>query len=166
MKFLRFGDMGAERPGVRADDGRVPDISGLVADIDPSAFALGALARLDSAEVMACPLVPEGTRLAVPVARTGNFLAIGLNYVQHALETNSPMPEEPILFNNASSCISGPHDPVLLSPGSQTLDWEVELAFVIGTRAFRVTEGRGSWPSAPLYGVQRHLGTPASAGTR
>jgi 2-keto-4-pentenoate hydratase/2-oxohepta-3-ene-1,7-dioic acid hydratase in catechol pathway len=74
------------------------------------------------------------------VARTGNVLAIGLNHVQHALETNSPIPEEPILFNKASSCISEPHDPVLLPPGSQKLDREVELAFAIGTRAFRVTE--------------------------
>lgn len=96
--------------------------------------------RLDKAAVMACPMVPADTRLAAPVARTGNFLAIGLNYVQQALETNSPIPEEPILFNNASSCISGPHDPVLLPPGSQKLDWAVELAFIVGTRAFRVTE--------------------------
>ena len=140
MKFLRFGDMGAERPGVMGDDGKIRDISGLLQDIDPAAFASGVLERLDPAAVMACPEVPDGTRLAAPVARTGNFLAIGLNYVQHALETNSPIPEEPILFNKASSCISGPHDPVLLPPGSEKLDWEVELAFVIGKRAFRVTE--------------------------
>lgn len=138
MKFLRFGDIGAERPGVMGDDGKIHDISGLVSDIDPTTIA--SLAQLDAAAIGACPAVAEGTRLASPIARTGNFLAIGLNYVQHALETNSPIPEEPILFNKASSCISGPNDPVLLPPGSEKLDWEVELAFVIGKHTFRVSE--------------------------
>ena len=138
MKFLRFGDSGAERPGAMGDDGKIRDITALVADIDPTTIAL--LAQLDAAAIMGCPEVADGVRLASPIARTGNFLAIGLNYVQHALETKSPIPEEPILFNKASSCISGPNDPVLLPPGSEKLDWEVELAFVIGKRAFRVSE--------------------------
>ncbi len=142
MKFLRFGDTGAERPGVLTDDGRIRDISGLVADIDPGTLANGALQDLDPAAIRNCPEAPAGSRLGAPIARTGNFLAIGLNYVQHALETNAPIPEEPILFNKASSSISGPHDNVLLPPGSEKLDWEVELAFVIGTRAFRIPEER------------------------
>ena len=142
MKFLRFGDTGAERPGVLTDDGTIRDISGLVADIDPGMLAKGALRDLDPAAIRKCPEAPAGSRLGAPIARTGNFLAIGLNYVQHALETNAPIPEEPILFNKASSCISGPHDNVLLPPGSEKLDWEVELAFVIGTRAFRIPEER------------------------
>lgn len=140
MKFLRFGNKGAERPGVMDADGRIRDISGLVSDIDPVTISSGALAGITAEAVAACPEVAAGTRIGAPVTRTGNFMAIGLNYVQHALETNAPIPEEPILFNKASSCISGPHDDVLLPPGSEKLDWEVELAFVIGQRAFRVSE--------------------------
>tara|TARA_R100000935_G_scaffold58902_1_gene99353 strand:+ start:9232 stop:10080 length:849 start_codon:yes stop_codon:yes gene_type:complete len=140
MKFLRFGEKGAERPGVMDVDGLIRDISSLVQDIDPITIAAGALSGITSDAVAACPEVSEGTRIGAPVARTGNFMAIGLNYVQHAHETNAPIPEEPILFNKASSCISGPQDDVLLPPGSEKLDWEVELAFVIGKRAFRVAE--------------------------
>ena len=140
MKYLRFGDTGNERPGVLADDGTIRDISALVDDITPATIAAGTLDGFDAARVADCPEVPEGTRLGAPLARPGNFLAIGLNYTQHAIETNAPIPEEPILFNKAPSCVSGPNDDVLLPPGSEKLDWEVELAFVMGKRAFRVSE--------------------------
>ncbi len=140
MKFLRFGAAGEEKPGCIGSDGTLRDISGLVADIDPAAIASGALAGIGQDAVDAAPAVSGEPRIGACMARTGNFIAVGLNYVQHANETNSPIPEEPILFNKASSCICGPNDDVIQPKGSTKLDWEVELAFVMGKRTSYVSE--------------------------
>lgn len=140
MKFLRFGAAGEEMPGCIGSDGTIRDISGLVADIDPAAIASGALAGIGQEAVDAAPAVAGEPRIGACMARTGNFIAVGLNYVQHANETNSPIPEEPILFNKASSCICGPNDDVIQPKGSTKLDWEVELAFVMGKRTSYVSE--------------------------
>lgn len=140
MKFLRFGPLGQEKPAAIAEDGSIRDISGLISDITPQTIASGALSKLTEADISKTPKVEGNPRLGAPVATTGNFLAIGLNYVKHAKETGAPIPKEPILFAKAPSCISGPYDPVIKPYDSTKLDWEVELAFVIGKRAHRVSE--------------------------
>ncbi|WP_425406221.1 fumarylacetoacetate hydrolase family protein [Hwanghaeella sp.] len=140
MKFLRFGAVGEEKPGCLGSDGAIRDISALVTDIDPQAVASGSLIGISQDAVDDAPIVTGEPRIGACMARTGNFIAVGLNYVQHAIETNAPIPDEPILFNKASSCISGPNDDVVQPKGSTKLDWEVELAFVIGKRASYVGE--------------------------
>ncbi|WP_108660014.1 fumarylacetoacetate hydrolase family protein [Acuticoccus kandeliae] len=135
MKFLRYGDAGAEKPGALAADGTIRDLSGRIADIDAATIADGSLAALSGIDLTALPVVPDGVRIGPPLARTGNFIAIGLNYADHAEETGAAIPAEPILFNKAPSCVVGPNDDVILPPGSEKSDWEVELAFVIGKRA-------------------------------
>lgn len=140
MKFTRFGPTGQERPGCIGSNGKLHDISSLAADIDPAAVASGALAAISMDAVDACPVVGDDQRIGACMARTGNFIAVGLNYVQHAVETGSPIPQEPILFNKASSCICGPNDNVIQPKGSTKLDWEVELALVIGKPTSHVSE--------------------------
>jgi len=140
VKFLRFGPVGQEKPGCLLSDGNIHDISSIATDISPETIASGQLSQVDEAQAAACPVVEGSPRLGPCVQRTGNFVAVGLNYVQHAVETSSPIPEEPILFNKAPSCISGPDDDVVLPKGASKTDWEVELAFVIGKSALYVDE--------------------------
>lgn len=140
MKFLRYGAAGSEKPGCLLGDGNIHDISSLVDDISPATIASRALAAVDEAAVGACPVVEGSPRIGPCVSTTGNFIAVGLNYVQHAVETNSPIPEEPILFNKAPSCIGGPDDTIILPKGSKKGDWEVEIAMVMGKRASYVDE--------------------------
>jgi 2-keto-4-pentenoate hydratase/2-oxohepta-3-ene-1,7-dioic acid hydratase in catechol pathway len=140
MKLVRHGQPGQEQPGILDSQGQVRDLSGISADFGPAFFASGGIDKLKSLDLHSLPLVPQGTRLGACVAQPGNFIAIGLNYVQHAIETNASIPTDPIIFNKAPSCISGPHDPVLLPKGSVKTDWEVELAFVIGKTAHYVSE--------------------------
>ena len=131
MKLLRFGPKGNERPGLLDDRGNVRDLSGHVADIDGDCIAgrLGSLSQLDP-DVL--PLVEDPGRIGPCVARPGKFVCIGLNYADHAAETNAPIPDEPIVFMKATSALSGPNDDIIRPRGSTKLDWEVELAFVIG----------------------------------
>jgi 2-keto-4-pentenoate hydratase/2-oxohepta-3-ene-1,7-dioic acid hydratase in catechol pathway len=140
MKLVRFGLKAQERPGVMDAAGAVRDVSAHVHDYDPAFFRNGGLQKLRGLDLQACPVVPSNVRLGPCVTQPGNFLAIGLNYVQHALETNAPIPTDPIIFNKAPSCVSGPDDDVLLPPGSRKADWEVELAIIIGRTALRVNE--------------------------
>ena len=140
MKLVRHGSIGKERPGVIDGDGNVRDLSGASDDFTSAFFAAGGLEKLKGADLGNLPVVQKGTRLGPCIARPGNFIAIGLNYVQHALETNAPIPTDPILFNKAPSCVSGPFDPVILPKGSTKTDWEVELALVIGTKTHCVAE--------------------------
>jgi 2-keto-4-pentenoate hydratase/2-oxohepta-3-ene-1,7-dioic acid hydratase in catechol pathway len=140
MKFLRVGPAGQEKPAVLASDGTIRDISSLVNDICPKSIASGVLSELDDVSVLKYPQLADNERIGPCIRRTGNFIAVGLNYIQHAIETDAPIPEEPILFNKASSCISGPHDPVVLPRGSEKSDWEVELAMVIGRPTSYVIE--------------------------
>jgi len=118
----------------------VRDITSLIADITPETIASGQLSGLDVEQIRGCPAVAGNPRLGPCLNRTGNFIAVGLNYVQHAVETNAPIPDEPILFNKAPSCICGSHDTVILPKGSTKTDWEVEIALVIGTPALYVSE--------------------------
>ncbi len=132
MKLVRHGIAGHERPGLVDAQGRIRNLTGHCDDFGPQFFASGGPRKLQSVDVESLPIVAEGTRLGACIAQPGNFIAVGLNYVQHAIETNAPIPKDPILFNKAPSCICGPNDTVLLPKGSTKTDWEVELALVIG----------------------------------
>ncbi|WP_439532164.1 fumarylacetoacetate hydrolase family protein [Polymorphobacter sp.] len=139
MKLLRHGAPGAELPGLLDANGLIRDLSALVDDISPSALAPASLARLRAVDPERLPVVPGNVRLGPPVANIPKFIAIGLNYSDHAAESNLPVPEEPVIFMKATSCIQGPDDDVMLPPGSTKSDWEVELGVVIGTRASHVS---------------------------
>ena len=134
MKLLRHGPKGHEKPGLLDAQGQVRDLSALMPDITAATLAPAALAALRALDISALPVVPQG-RLAVPWTGMTKFVAIGLNYADHAAESNLPIPKEPIVFMKATSCIQGPNDPVMLPKGSSKTDWEVELGVVIGTRA-------------------------------
>ncbi|MDN7179761.1 fumarylacetoacetate hydrolase family protein [Caballeronia sp. SEWSISQ10-4 2] len=140
MKLLRYGPQGSEKPGLMDDKGQIRDLSEVVKDIDPDFFAGDGLRKVAALDVSRLSIVQGSPRIGACIRRPGNFIAVGLNYVQHAIETNAPIPSEPILFNKAPSCISGPFDPVTLPVGSVKSDWEVELAIVIGRDALYVSE--------------------------
>ena len=135
MKLLRHGAKGAEKPALLDAQGRVRDLSKVLADIGPAALAPKSLQRLRDLDTNTLPLVESPGRLAVPWAGMGKFVAIGLNYADHAAESNLPVPKEPIVFMKATSCAVGPNHPVVLPQGSVKSDWEVELGIVIGSRA-------------------------------
>ncbi len=140
MKFLRYGNPGAEKPGMVDADGTIRDLSAHVADLAGSALDPANLAKIAKLDPKSLPAVPGGVRIGSCVARPGNFIAVGLNFADHAAETGSPIPKEPILFNKTPNCVVGPNDDVVLPPGSVKSDWEVELAIVIGKTAWRVSE--------------------------
>ncbi len=140
MKLVRFGDAGHEKPGLFEAPGKIRDLSGLIPDLAGAHLSPESLARIAGVDPATLPLVPGEPRLGPPVARPGNFIAVGLNYADHAAETGSPIPKEPILFTKAPNCIVGPHDTVMLPRGSEKGDWEVEIAFVIGKRTSYVSE--------------------------
>ena len=135
MKLVRFGDAGREKPGLIDPSGQIRDASSLAPDITGATLSADSLARLGQADPMSLPLAPSGQRLGPCVGQVRNFIAIGLNYADHAAETGAPIPAEPIIFNKAPSCIVGPNDDVIIPRGSHKTDWEVELAIVIGERA-------------------------------
>ena len=140
MKLLRYGSAGTERPGLLDAEGCIRDLGGVITDIDDATLSPAGLARLAALDLAALPLVPPGTRLGPPVAHVRKFIAIGLNYSDHAAESNLPVPDEPVIFMKATSCLQGPDDDVMLPPASTKSDWEVELGVVIGTRASHVAE--------------------------
>jgi 2,4-didehydro-3-deoxy-L-rhamnonate hydrolase len=143
MKLIRFGRPGQEKPGVILPDGRRVDVSATVADYDEAFFAGGGLQRLRDAlsgDASGLPEVPADARLGPPVARPGKIICIGLNFSDHAAESNMPLPAEPIIFFKAGSALSGPNDDIVIPKGSQKTDWEVEIAVVIGKRASYVEE--------------------------
>lgn len=140
MKLLRFGNKGSERPAVLDQDGVMRDVSSLTTDYTPETISPALLKILQTSDLSSLPEVPDSVRIAAPVARTGHFIAIGLNYADHAAETGAKIPEEPIVFSKAPSSLSGPNDDVLLPKGSVKSDWEVELAVVIGERCDYVEE--------------------------
>jgi 2-keto-4-pentenoate hydratase/2-oxohepta-3-ene-1,7-dioic acid hydratase in catechol pathway len=140
MKLVRYGNPGKEKPGLIDAEGRLRDLSAVVPDIGPGQLGDAALARLRKLKTDKLPLVRGKPRFGAPVAGIGKFVAIGLNYSDHAAETGSPIPREPIVFMKATSCIQGANDPVMLPKGSVKSDWEVELGVVIGTRARYVSQ--------------------------
>ncbi|WP_366657397.1 fumarylacetoacetate hydrolase family protein [Fodinicurvata sp. EGI_FJ10296] len=138
MKLLRFGNAGAEKPGILHSDGTIRDLSSRIGDIDASVLAN--TAALDSIDVSQLPVVPNETRLGPCVSGTRKFICIGLNYSDHAAETGASVPPEPIIFMKATSAITGPNDEVRIPRGAEKVDWEVELGIVIGKPAKYVDE--------------------------
>jgi 2-keto-4-pentenoate hydratase/2-oxohepta-3-ene-1,7-dioic acid hydratase in catechol pathway len=140
MKLLRHGAKGAEKPALLDAEGRVRDLSGIVADITADTLAEPALARLRALDPASLPVVEQPGRLAPPWAGMGKFICIGLNYADHAAESGLPVPQEPVIFTKAISALIGCNDPVVLPRDSVKSDWEVELGVVIGKRARYVSE--------------------------
>jgi 2,4-didehydro-3-deoxy-L-rhamnonate hydrolase len=139
MKLVRFGERGRERPGMIDAEGGIRDLSAIVDDLAGTNLSAASLKRIAAADASKLPRV-ENVRLGAPVGNVRNFIAVGLNYADHAAEAGAAIPAEPILFNKAPSCIVGPNDRVLIPRGSQKTDWEVELAVVIGEAASYVSE--------------------------
>lgn len=140
MKLLRFGERGRERPGLLDGKGNIRDLSGHVADIAGDALTPAGLSRLTAIDPETLPVVAGAPRLGAVVGRFSKFICIGLNYADHARETGARPPAEPVVFLKANSAVSGPNDPILQPRGSTKLDWEVELAVVIGKPAKYVEE--------------------------
>jgi 2,4-didehydro-3-deoxy-L-rhamnonate hydrolase len=140
LKLVRFGIAGAERPGLVNADGSISDLSGVIPDVAGTALTAASFAKLRGLDVSQLPKAPAGARLGPCVGAVGKFIAIGLNYADHAAETGAKIPAEPIVFMKATSCIVGPNDTVLKPRGSTKMDWEVELGVVIGTTARYVSE--------------------------
>ncbi len=135
MKLVRYGPPGKEKPGLIDDEGKLRDLSRKAKDIDAAALASGELAKLRKLDPKKLPLVKGRPRLGPCVAMPPKFIAIGLNYVDHAKESGNPIPEHPVVFYKAETCIVGPNDNIMLPPDSTHTDWEVELGVVIGRTA-------------------------------
>ena len=140
MKLCRYGKAGYEKPGLVDSDGRVRDLSKVIEQIGPNEISPRGLKMLTKLKPDSLPLVNGNPRLGVPFVGIGKFVAIGLNYSDHAKEAGLPIPAEPIVFMKATTCISGPNDDVIQPKNSTKLDWEVELGVVIGTQAKYVSE--------------------------
>ena len=139
MKLLRYGPAGKELPGALDAQGHIRDLSLLVPDFTPDWMSPEKLAALAAVDLSRMPLVQAGVRLGAPIAGTRQFVAIGLNYRKHAEESGHEIPKEPVVFTKATTCISGPNDDVLLPDDSVSTDWEIELGFVMGRTASKVS---------------------------
>jgi len=140
MKLVRFGAYGQETPGLLDGNGQIRDLSGVVEDIAGDVLGAESLNRLKAIDPESLPKVEGTPRLGAPIGQVPKFLGIGLNYRDHAEETGLPIPEVPIVFYKASSCVSGPNDSILAPVDFKRMDYEVELAVVIGSRAKRVAK--------------------------
>ena len=140
MKLLRVGQIGKEKPAALDKSGKIRDLSQHVFDFNPSTLNFETLEKLKKINLESLPEVPSSTRVGSCIARPGKFLAIGLNYSDHAAETNTEIPKEPIVFNKASNCMVGPNDNIILPKLSKKLDWEVEIGFVVGKNTKYISE--------------------------
>jgi 2-keto-4-pentenoate hydratase/2-oxohepta-3-ene-1,7-dioic acid hydratase in catechol pathway len=140
MKLLRWGPMGAERPGLLDASGTIRDLSAVIPDLAGEVLSDAGLARLAALDAASLPAVAGSPRLGPPIAGTRNFVAIGLNYADHAAETGAAIPKEPIVFLKSLNALCGPDDDVPMPVGATKLDWEIELAIIIGTRTKNVGE--------------------------
>lgn len=140
MKLVRYGEAGKEKPGILDAQGAIRDLSGVVKDIDATTVSPEGIAELKGVKVDRLPKVSGHSRLGSPIANVPKLICIGLNYADHAKESNLPIPPEPVVFMKAITAITGPNDDVKLPKGSKKGDWEVELAFVIGSKAQSVAE--------------------------
>lgn len=140
MKLLRYGEVGAEKPGMLDEQGGIRDLSSIVSDISPAIIKAGDLDGLKSVDPTSLPRVEDNPRLGPCVGQIGKFVCIGLNYSDHAQETGNPIPTEPIVFMKTTSSISGPDDDIELIRGSVKTDWEVELGIVVGKHTKYVSE--------------------------
>ncbi|MFP3795698.1 MULTISPECIES: fumarylacetoacetate hydrolase family protein [Paraburkholderia] len=142
MKLVRWGSKGSEKPGALDRDGRVRDLSSVLPDLAGAALSSASLAGLGSLDLHSLPLAPADARLGPCVGQVGKIICVGLNYSDHAAESNMPVPSEPVLFFKATSSIVGPNDDVVIPPGAEKVDWEVELGVVIGEEARYVSRER------------------------
>ena len=140
MKLCRYGPAGQEKPGIVDAAGAIRDLSSVIPDFTPDALSADSLSRLRAIAVEDLPLAPTGARYGVPVAGTRKFIAIGLNYADHAAESNLPIPSEPVVFNKWVNCLQGPNDPIVIPRDSLKTDWEVELGVIIGSHAHDIAE--------------------------
>jgi 2-keto-4-pentenoate hydratase/2-oxohepta-3-ene-1,7-dioic acid hydratase in catechol pathway len=142
MKLCRYGKNGFEKPGMIDAEGRLRDLSKIVEQVGPNEISPRGLKMLAKVKPESLPVIANNPRLGVPYVGIGKFVAIGLNYADHAKEAGHPIPSEPVVFMKATTCISGPHDDIVQPRGSTKLDWEVELGVVIGSKAQYVAEDR------------------------
>lgn len=140
MKLLRFGEVGNEKPGILDSEGNIRSLERVIYDLSGDALTSSSLDKLKTVDPLKLPLVEGNPRIAACVGNVGKFLCIGLNYSDHAEESGMEVPAEPVLFMKATSAVCGPFDDVLIPPGSEKTDWEVELGIVIGDRAKHVSE--------------------------
>jgi len=140
MKLVRYGNPGKEKPGLIDANGKLRDLSGVIKDIGPDQLSDAALAKLAKLKADKLPLVKGSPRYGSPITGTRKFIAIGLNYADHAAESGLPIPAEPVVFMKATSCIQGPNDPIMLPKNSVKTDWEVELGVIIGKQARYVSQ--------------------------
>jgi 2-keto-4-pentenoate hydratase/2-oxohepta-3-ene-1,7-dioic acid hydratase in catechol pathway len=140
MKLLRYGNKGKEKPAALDKNGKIRDLSSYVSDFDTKNLNFETLAKLQKINLESLPEIQEGTRIGSCINKPGKFVAIGLNYSDHAAETGAKIPSEPIIFMKATSCINGPNDDIELALNSKKLDWEVELGIVIGKETKNISE--------------------------
>ncbi len=140
MKLVRYGDIGTEKPGLIDSSGNIRDLSAVVSDINGDALSEKSLKKLNDIEIDSLNVVPGNPRLGLPISGTPKLICIGLNYSDHAKESNMPIPTEPVVFMKAISALNGPNDDVVLPDNSVKGDWEVELAVIIGSTAKKVNE--------------------------
>ncbi len=141
MKLVRFGAPGREKPGLVDGDGNIRDLSDHVGDFAGEGLGPQVIAQIKAVDTESLPVVPQGSRLGAPVGNVRNFIAIGLNYADHAAEAGLRIPREPVLFNKIGNCIVGANDNIVMPRDGEKLDYEIEIAFVISQRARYVDEG-------------------------
>ena len=142
MKLLRVGQKGKEKPAVLDKDGKIRDISSHVKDLNPDHLNFETITKLQSVDLSSLPELSSSERIGSCITKPGKFVAIGLNFSDHAAEAGLPVPSEPIMFMKATSCISGPNDNIEMVPNSKKLDWEVELGIIIGKEAKHIEQNQ------------------------
>ena len=142
MKLCRIGNIGNEKPAVLDKDGKIRDISSHIKDLNPDHLNFETIAKLQVADLSSLPELSSNERIGSCITKPGKFVAIGLNFSDHAKESGQPVPSEPIVFMKATSCISGPNDNIELAPNSKKLDWEVELGIIIGKEAKHIEQNQ------------------------
>ena len=157
MKLVRYGAPGREKPGIIGDDGKIRDLSRIVKDIDGAMLASGGLAKIKKANLKRMKPVSGKPRLGPCIGNVRNFIAIGLNYSDHAAEGGNPIPKEPVIFNKAPSSICGPNDDTMIPKDATKLDWEVELGIVIGKRARYLARDKAKDAHRRLLSRQRRI---------
>ena len=142
MKLLRVGQKGKEKPAVLDKDGKIKDISTHIKDLNPNHLNFDTISKLKSADLSSLPELSGDERIGSCITKPGKFIAIGLNFSDHAAETGAEAPSEPIVFMKATSCINGPNDEIEIVSGSKKLDWEVELGIIIGKETKHISENQ------------------------
>ncbi|HEY0865269.1 MAG TPA: fumarylacetoacetate hydrolase family protein [Opitutaceae bacterium] len=157
MKLIRFGNRKQEKPGVLDASGVRRDCSKYFFDYDATFFAGGGLEKLAGLDISTLPIVPKAERWGAPVARPGKTICVGLNYRDHAEESNMPVPGEPVLFFKAPNSVVGPNDALLIPRGSTKTDWEVELGLIIGREARYLTSREAAWECIAGYCISHDV---------